>query len=142
MLAAVAVGLAATLVIAAYPSRGLDVATTRRTQELLLEQRSNGAGVLLISEDLDEVLALADRVTVVSKNNDDEQYVWESSAGGTFKIAEDTEGEQLGRGLRMRFQDAAEIKVGGGAAGLHDGWTAQAAGCGGRVDPAARPQQP
>ena len=45
-----------TLVVAAYPSRGLDIATTRRTQELLLERRAGGAGVLLISEDLDELL--------------------------------------------------------------------------------------
>jgi simple sugar transport system ATP-binding protein len=60
-----ALGAPAALVVAAYPSRGLDIATTRRTQELLLQRRSEGCGVLLISEDLDELFELSDRIAVL-----------------------------------------------------------------------------
>jgi ABC-type uncharacterized transport system ATPase subunit len=60
-----AIGSHAPLVVAAYPSRGLDIAMTRRTQELLLERRAEGAGVLLISEDLDELMELSDRIVVL-----------------------------------------------------------------------------
>lgn len=54
-----------TLVVVAYPSRGLDIASVRATQTLLLERRAAGAGVLMVSEDLDELLLLADRILVL-----------------------------------------------------------------------------
>jgi len=53
------------LVVVAYPSRGLDIASVRATQNLLLERRAAGAGLLMVSEDLDELLLLADRILVL-----------------------------------------------------------------------------
>lgn len=53
------------LVVAAHPTYGLDVSATALTHDLLLAQRERGAGVLMVSEDLDELLKLADRVAVL-----------------------------------------------------------------------------
>lgn len=53
------------VVIASQPTRGLDVGATDYVRTKLLEQRDAGAAVLLLSEDLEEILALSDRIAVI-----------------------------------------------------------------------------
>jgi simple sugar transport system ATP-binding protein len=53
------------LIVAAYPTRGLDVGATEYVRSLLLKQREEGAALLMVSEDLDEILSLSDRIAVM-----------------------------------------------------------------------------
>uniref|UniRef100_A0A2P2LPM4 Endoplasmin homolog n=2 Tax=Rhizophora mucronata TaxID=61149 RepID=A0A2P2LPM4_RHIMU len=55
------------------------------------------------------VYLVADYVEVISKHNDDKQYVWESKADGAFSVSEDTWNEPLGRGteIRLHLRDEA-----------------------------------
>jgi simple sugar transport system ATP-binding protein len=58
-------GSSGRLYVLSYPNRGLDVASTRQVQQLILAKRESGAGILLISEDLDELMMLSDRIAVL-----------------------------------------------------------------------------
>jgi simple sugar transport system ATP-binding protein len=53
------------LLIAVQPTRGLDIGATEYIHSLLLEQKARGSAILLISTELDEVLALSDRIAVI-----------------------------------------------------------------------------
>jgi ABC-type uncharacterized transport system ATPase subunit len=53
------------VMVAVYPTRGLDVGATEAVRRLLLEQRDAGGGILLISEDLEELLSMSDRIAVL-----------------------------------------------------------------------------
>merc|ERR1712072_1057696 len=55
---------------------------------------------------------VADKIQVVSKHNDDEQHIWESTADATFSVAEDPRGDTLGRGTEIKLflkEDASEF---------------------------------
>ena len=58
------------VLIAASPTRGLDVGAIETVHAYLREAAASGVAVLLISEDLDEILALADRVVVMYEGAD------------------------------------------------------------------------
>jgi simple sugar transport system ATP-binding protein len=53
------------VLIAAQPTRGVDVGATIYIHRVMLEQRQRGTATLLISEDLDEIMALSDRIAVI-----------------------------------------------------------------------------
>ncbi len=53
------------IIVASQPTRGLDIGAAKYIRDLLLEMRDNGRAILLVSADLDEVLALSDRVAIM-----------------------------------------------------------------------------
>jgi len=53
------------VIVAVYPVRGLDIGATESVRSLLMTQRNAGTGILLISEDLDEIMQLSDRIIVL-----------------------------------------------------------------------------
>jgi len=79
-------GLQPRLLIAYYPARGLDISNAEAARNLLLQARKEQMGILLISEDMDELFALSDRLLVMHSGR----------VAGTFR-PEETNPHQVGR---------------------------------------------
>ncbi|AOV16112.1 hypothetical protein BJI67_02655 [Acidihalobacter aeolianus] len=87
--------------VVVQPTWGVDVAAARRIQDALLALREQGTALLVISDDLDELLALADRVAVISGGR-------VSSARPVAEVGRAQLGQLMGgRGLEAEVPDAA-----------------------------------
>jgi len=87
------------LLVAVYPSRGLDVGATEAVRKRLLEQRDQGRAVLLISEDLDELMTVADSIAVL----------FEGAVMDTL-VADEADAETLGLLMSGVHSEAPTVK--------------------------------
>jgi simple sugar transport system ATP-binding protein len=98
------------LLIASQPTRGVDIGATQFVHERLVEKRDTGAAVLLLSAELDEILALSDRIAVV----------YEGEIMAMFKAGQATE-EEIGLLMTGGAAHAREQAIDVEAPGLAEG---------------------
>jgi simple sugar transport system ATP-binding protein len=94
------------LLLAAQPTRGLDVGAIEGVHRLLLAQRESGSAILLISEELEELLSLSDRVFVI----------YEGRMMGQIQVGTQEPSQEMieSVGLMMTGTPLEEIKTGAG----------------------------
>ena len=90
------------LLIAAQPTRGIDVGATEFVRQQLVQKRTQGTAVLLVSADLSEVMSLSDRIIVM----------YEGEISGVFPDAASLTEEEIGLYmLGLKRQDAEEMEA-------------------------------
>ncbi|MFP4618054.1 MAG: ABC transporter ATP-binding protein [Spirochaetaceae bacterium] len=88
------------LLVAAYPSRGLDVGATEAVRNEIVQQRDRGRAVLMVSEDLEELFTVADRIAVL----------FEGQIMGEVR-SENADAESLGLMMAGVPQDKVEERI-------------------------------
>jgi general nucleoside transport system ATP-binding protein len=88
------------LMIAVHPTQGLDVGATKAVHKMLVSLKTKGSGILLISEDLDEVLQLSDKIIVLyngqingvlSSNEATKEVIGQLMAGLSFEVGDNND---------------------------------------------------